>query len=139
MTTVAYDGTSVSVDSQITNGNTKQRTNKVIRLKGGALLFPAGKLNDAFTVKRWWDRTGGEGDPPAVTEGFGAILIHKGQAYMLADGAELLPIREKFCAIGSGRDFALACMDLGLSAEQGVKMACKYDAYSSGPIRTFKL
>lgn len=138
MTTIAYDGKSVAVDSQCTNGATVSRMNKALRLKGGGLLISAGKTNDAYRVKRWLDE-GSKGDPPAVDDGFGAFLIRGGRIRLFAGGSEPQPLPDKFFAIGSGRDFAIAAMHLGLSAEEGVKIACKYDAYTGGPIRVFQV
>lgn len=39
-------------------------------------------------------------------------------------------------AIGSGRDFALAAMDMGASAKEAVEAAAKRDVYTGGTIRT---
>ncbi len=40
---------------------------------------------------------------------------------------------------GSGGDYAITAMDLGLSAKDAVKMAIKRDVYSGGRVRVFKL
>lgn len=42
-------------------------------------------------------------------------------------------------ALGSGHEFALAFMDMGLSAEQAVMRAMKFDAATGGQVRTFKI
>lgn len=42
-------------------------------------------------------------------------------------------------AIGSGKNFALAFMDTGMSAEEAVRATCKRDIYTGGTIRTFKI
>lgn len=43
---------------------------------------------------------------------------------------------ERPFAIGSGRDFALAAMDMGATAKEAVEMAAKRDVYTGGTIRT---
>ena len=40
-------------------------------------------------------------------------------------------------AIGSGRRFALAFMDAGMSAKEAIEMTAKRDIYTGGTIRTF--
>ena len=42
-------------------------------------------------------------------------------------------------AIGSGKNFALAFMDTGMTAEEAVRATCKRDIYTGGTIRTFKI
>jgi hypothetical protein len=42
----------------------------------------------------------------------------------------LIPTEGKFTAAGSGRDFAIAAMSLGHSAEEAVQIACNHDVYS---------
>lgn len=42
-------------------------------------------------------------------------------------------------AMGSGMEFALAAMDLGLSAKDAVKAAAKRDAMTGGKIKVYKL
>lgn len=41
-------------------------------------------------------------------------------------------IQESFYAGGTGRNFALAAMDLGKSPKEAVQLAIKYDVYSGG-------
>lgn len=48
-------------------------------------------------------------------------------------------IKNRFWAIGTGANYAIACMDMGLSPAEAVAMACKYDSASNPPIDVFKL
>ena len=47
--------------------------------------------------------------------------------------------KPEFFAIGSGSKCALIAMEAGMSAEEAVKIACKYDLYSGGDIKTIRL
>jgi len=42
-------------------------------------------------------------------------------------------------ALGSGHDFVLAFMDMGLSAEEAVQRTMKFDAATGGKVHTFKI
>ncbi len=50
------------------------------------------------------------------------------------------PIRVgSLASIGSGQDFVLAYMDMGLSAEEAVRRVMKFDAATGGEVRTFRI
>ena len=42
-------------------------------------------------------------------------------------------------ALGSGRDFAIAFMDMGLTAEEAVQRVMKFDAETGGRVHTFQI
>jgi hypothetical protein len=48
-------------------------------------------------------------------------------------------IKNEFWAIGTGANYAIAAMHLGLSPADAVKLACKYDTSSNEPIDVLKL
>jgi len=48
-------------------------------------------------------------------------------------------IKNEFWAIGTGANYAIAAMHLGLSPAEAVKLACKYDTSSNEPIDVLKL
>ena len=48
-------------------------------------------------------------------------------------------IKNDFWAIGTGANFAIAAMHLGLSPAEAVKLACLYDTSSHEPIDVMKL
>ena len=141
MTTIAYDGTSVAVDSRVSRGGLPMKGNKAHRLKDGSMLFACGNLNDALRVVRWFNETGGKGAPVELTDtdDFSAIFVRKGKVYRMSAGVELIPVPGKFDAIGSGRDFAIAALDLGYDAEFALKLAAKWDIYTGGSIRVFRV
>lgn len=65
-----------------------------------------------------------------------AILIGELHSYIL-DHKALMPFRiDDVLAVGSGSDFALSAMRLGLSAVEAVRHACTLDVYSGGRIRS---
>ena len=48
-------------------------------------------------------------------------------------------IKNDFWAIGTGANFAIAGMHLGLSPSEAVKLACQYDTSSNGPVDEMRL
>lgn len=48
-------------------------------------------------------------------------------------------IKNDFWAIGTGANYAIAAMHLGLSPSEAVKIACQYDTSSHEPIDVLKL
>ena len=48
-------------------------------------------------------------------------------------------IKNEFWAIGTGANYAIAAMHLGLSPLEAVQLACKYDTSSNEPIDVLKL
>lgn len=50
------------------------------------------------------------------------------------------PLRpDHYYAIGSGRDFALAFMDSGISAEEAIYATMKRDCFTGGKVRTYQV
>lgn len=47
----------------------------------------------------------------------------------------LMPTARKFHAVGSGRDYALAAMHLGLSARDAVGVAMEFDLNTGGELQ----
>jgi ATP-dependent protease HslVU (ClpYQ) peptidase subunit len=45
------------------------------------------------------------------------------------------PVKGKFFAVGSGGDFAYGALGMGASAVEAVKIGCRFDVYSSGPVK----
>jgi ATP-dependent protease HslVU (ClpYQ) peptidase subunit len=48
-------------------------------------------------------------------------------------------IKNEFWAIGTGANYAIAAMHMGLSPADAVKLACKYDTSSHEPVDVLKL
>lgn len=61
------------------------------------------------------------------------IIISSKKAFCFYDFMDVTPVLD-FEAVGSGMFLAIGAMELGASAEQAVKVACKYDLYCGGKI-----
>ncbi len=132
MTTIAYDGEFVAVDSYITEDDLVVDFDyKKLREVDGVKFFLCGDVSSFDTLI-------GKYFSPALTSSgdSSALIIDKG-IVMLAEMAG----EEFYCkqatypmALGSGTALALGAMDAGASAVEAVSLAVKRDIYSGGRV-----
>lgn len=133
MTTIAWDGKTLAADSQITYGGLACTLEKIWRLNGGQLFGATGAAQDAYAV-RYWLEDPSRPEPKLGDDFAGILILTDGSSWRLESSLIRMPITESCHALGSGRDFAIAGMALGLSAVQAVELAIRFDAYSSGEV-----
>ena len=138
MTTIAYKDGVIAYDSRVTRGSLIDHDDyeKLIHRKGHRFLFTGCGpdfpmlMDEFFGVKN--------GDRPLDSSG---LVITNGKLWQIGRDAEsgfwMDEIwAERPFAMGSGRDFALAAMDMGATAKEAVEAAAKRDVYTGGTIRT---
>lgn len=137
MTTVAYDGTTMvadklAVDSWgLTEVATKIYYNDHVMIggagEGGQILQ---WINNVLKPEVTTDDLLKVGYAPYVKDSNDPSLLlvdrRSGDAYRHA-GGWFIPVSRKFHAVGSGRDYALAAMHLGLTAKDAVLVAAQFD------------
>ena len=64
-------------------------------------------------------------DPATSVE---MMLASKAGLYYLDDSHALIHIEQPFFSCGSGRDFAMAAMHMGATAQEAVEIACIYSS-----------
>lgn len=144
MTTIAWDGETLCADRMSCSGNTKREVQKAWRVKSATtsavenqfgfrkiVLFAwSGEYQDALAVRDFIN--GDRHELPKIEdhESCGLIITEDKQALRLEWRLLPSPIKERFYALGSGRDFAIGAMYYGLTAEQGVRVALDYDVYT---------
>lgn len=128
-------------DTQAT-GAYMMRVEKLTRLPDGGVVGSAGNARLAAAAVKWM-LAGEVGEPPAPgdEDSYYALLIMRGNGtFWLADGGfPAFQLFDKFAAIGSGCNYAMAAMEMGATAAEAAKIATKYDDSSSGPIRSMGL
>jgi len=143
MTTIAFDGTTLAADKRATNSGLIFTVTKLFKVRGH-LLAAAGDFDRIQEIVAWF-RAGAEpAQLPAFqkeNEGYvGMLIIDKdGGIFKLERGPVPFKIEEKFYAIGSGRDFAMAAMHLGSNAVDAVKVAGVFDAATGNGVDTLTL
>jgi hypothetical protein len=154
MTTIAWDGMTLASDSLADNNGLRNTTTKLHRgvlVDGVPFLLGAAGENAWSNMLHAWVKTldlrglqhatyphqnndGPDRNDPA------AILILGERGVYYKGGAVWVRLEGRaFHAVGSGRDFALAAMHLGKTAEEAVELAIEFDCYSGGPIRSMEL
>jgi ATP-dependent protease HslVU (ClpYQ) peptidase subunit len=141
MTTIAYAKGVLAGDSQATDDQV-WRTRKVYRLQTSAGMLLVGYCGEvhAALVFMEWLKNDKNRKPDLSNEVFEAIVIAETGRVTIWT-ANLVPWRPsgKFFAIGSGAKAAMAAMYCGKNAVEAVKIACKIDPYSRGPVHSIRL
>jgi ATP-dependent protease HslVU (ClpYQ) peptidase subunit len=91
---------------------------------------------------RQWIADGFPPDKPEFSDkvDFECLLIKSdGAAFLIDPECELMPVIDTAISIGTGSQYAMAAMECGLSAEQAVGVAAKFDPSTSLPVTTIKL
>lgn len=140
MTTIAWDGKTLAVDSKETaNGTIISTSRKKLYLDQGQYKAVAisGDLVDCLNIIDWI-ASGGLGDKPAIPEGSSIIAIDEcGRAYRYISPCLIrLEIKAPY-GDGSGYELVLGAMDAGATAVEAVKIACKRDVYTGGRVRSY--
>lgn len=154
MTTIAWDGKSISADTQSTSGSTVLscptkliviREHLEIEGKKIFLVATAGTSGDERHSLKYI-RDGGLESGKEMHEQVSSTLLiitTDGYGYVFQkDRDNLLPwLWEQPApyAAGSGRDFALAAMHCGKNSHEAVQIASLLDVYTGGKIDTIAL
>lgn len=142
MTIIAWDGKTLAADKAATNCGYLRTVTKIYRVPSGLVGF-AGDGSRAFALLQWFR----DGCDPAKYPAFQASDDAVGCLHIGLDGRASgyshTPFPEfhedRFDAIGSGRDYALAAMYLGHSAERAVEVAVALDNGCGNGIDTLEL
>jgi ATP-dependent HslUV protease subunit HslV len=128
----------MAADGRVCSGSTIFGSNakKIVRLKDGRIVGVAGNARCAAPFAAWLS-DGGE--MPELDEEFEALVLLPDGSAMTYDHKGRSIVEELPTATGSGREFALAAMDLGATPEQAVKIACERDMMSGGTITVLSL
>ncbi len=139
MTTVCFDGKTLSGDKQTTWRGTPSQTTKVhkIRASNGQwyLLACSGNSYECHAYGEWM-----RGKIPEPNLGdIDVMVIDSSRKIWLRDAAKLwLPMSRKQWAMGSGADYALGAMAAGATSRQAVKIATDLDVNTGLGIDTVK-
>lgn len=133
MTTVAFDGKTLAADTMAISGGLKRRTQKIFRLGDGRLFGGSGLYEEVLLVRDWLN----DGGVKPKLEDFSGLVISNGKAFLLGQLLVLMPLDDKY-AVGSGRDFAIAAMQLGKTAKESVEFAAQFDAWTGYEVETLE-
>ena len=140
MTTIAFRDGIVAADTGCYNdGLYEGEVEKIWPLIDIGVLGCCGEYGAILKVVEWL-RNGGETDSkPRLSRDseFAGLLVNpSNEVFHYQISLRPLRINADFHAIGSGRKIAIGAMAAGASAEQAIKIACRYDHMSTEPVRT---
>ncbi len=139
MTTIAYKDGVIAYDSIITcNGSVIYKDYDKSAVVDGVWFFIAGAICDYPDITSDWftpKRRAISARALVVDESGNIFECGYGEGKMWRERL----FEDQHVAIGSGWQFALMAMDLGLSAEDAVKKTSERCIYTGGTIRTFKI
>lgn len=141
MTTIAVRDGVLAADS-CTNciGATFQSNPKLWKSeRTGSMFGFSGVESAAILFKEWYENEKDRKDFPDYDDTFTFLEVKKDETYWLwFDDMVPIKIDVKYMAIGSGAHYALGAMSAGAIARTAVSIACKYDPFSTIPVRSFE-
>lgn len=144
MTVIAWDGKTLSADKQAVSGGYGQTVTKIFKLCGELYGF-AGNAGHAAALVVWFNNGAiieNWPEPSDKEDVANFIVITKdGQIREYEGGAcgYYDIVEDRFTAMGSGRDYALAAMYLGQDSRTAVEVACALDINCGKGIDTLTL
>jgi hypothetical protein len=136
MTTIAFDGRFLAADTQTCQGDARRKGRKIYLIEDQYAIATCGETQKSLLFVEWAKRGFKDEERPSIKEPFAAIVVNllTGKVAEYEDLCVAEPFTEKYCANGSGKDIAIAAMELGHDAIAGVKLACKINLYTGLPV-----
>lgn len=141
MTTIAWDGKTLAVDSLVTfDGSVYEHRNKLATIceESKTYLAVCGEGQDCSLVEEWIRGGCLSENKPSPSVGFMCIFVQEGHAYMMED--KLIPeLVEAPIASGSGWKWAQAAMDLGRNAIEAIEYASTKCVGTGGQVNAVEI
>lgn len=147
MTTIAFDGSTIAADTMNQDGHGLKDYASKLMIGKNLIVGGSGQRHQ---IRNWWNKVKTMTVSEMIEHGYPdfhqeendpAIMLVDAvtlKCYKLAGSMFQLCSRD-FHAIGSGRDYALAALHMGRSAQQAVHVAMEFDAGTGGEIEVVKL
>jgi len=135
MTVIAWDGKTVAADKRAICSGVHFMTTKLRRVKVGdhipEVLAWTGDQDAGETVAAWYAAGADISKWPECQKDKDAwsrlLVFDRYGARMFERLPVSVKIEDPFCAWGAGRDFALAALHLGKTAQEAVELACVFE------------
>lgn len=142
MTTIAWDGKTLSADKMAANHGYPHKVTKIHK-HNGELIFGAGDLDYLVSVINWYKNGANIENYPQFQTTDQGIAFHVINKEGLVMRYERTPypfiIEEKIHACGSGRDYALAAMYMGADSAKAIEVASLFDINTGLGVDTLTL
>lgn len=140
MTVIAWDGQVLAADKRGTQAGLVRTITKIERY-GNQLLGVSGETHIGAEMSAWF-KAGADPEkfPPKARDDEATLMVvREGQVWLYVTSPYPLLVEDRSTAIGSGRDFAIAAMALGLDAKAAVELASRFDAGCGNGVDTLTL
>jgi hypothetical protein len=133
MTVIAWDGTTLAADKRALCSNKPTTVTKIFRCKREptTVLAVSGELTLGLQMVHWYDELGADPEklPAFQSTGdyVGLVKLTPDGLWQFEKGGVPFKVEDRYYAMGSGRDYALAAMYLGKNAVEAVQIACVFD------------
>ena len=135
MTTIAWDGKTLAVDSQLTQDGVKTYRKKLWKYSKGHFAV-AGDWTDYPVIEGYLETD--ELNRKQLSKDFAVLYTQDRKVYHMDNSfikmSELPPI-----AIGSGWLIALTAMRCGKTAKEAIELACDMDIHTGGTVNTIRV
>lgn len=139
MTCIAYRDGLLAADSGVFHGDYcfVASARKVFRLGDGSLYAGSGLAALTAEVRDWLEAgmpAGARPEPEKDVTDFGALWLRRDGLWRI--NGDMRPHRDDvpFAAEGSHTGFLCGAMAAGASAEEAVRLACRYGAWAREPV-----
>lgn len=143
MTTIVCDRYQMSGDSRLTGDDcTRATVRKVFRVRGVGVVGVAGTYDECMAVVAGLKSIQHRAPTDAIywSRSYDvSLLILAASGIWCAEGRRPYRVNDKFCAIGSGAQAALAAMHCGKTTAEAVRIAARIDPGTGGRAITLKL
>lgn len=144
MTVIAWDGKTLAADKRSTNSGNPSTVTKIRRTDNGELMAASGDHSVAVALMEWYAAGADRAKYPDNRNGEycrAYLLVVRQNGTFIKYEMESCPLEfeDRFTAMGSGRDYALAAMHLGHDARKAVEVACALDTGCGNGIDALEL
>lgn len=137
MTTIAYDGRYLSIDSQLTAGGRKMVGTKLLKATNDdgekLVIAGCGTWREIKLFVEWLD---GGSEEPTWDEFEALVAYPDGRVHHYQTVSEPLDVTGEPTTLGSGADYAMGALLSGKTAPEAVLVATQADLYSGGKVKT---
>ena len=139
MSVVVWDGKSLAVDRGATDGFTMWELEKAWEI-GDEVVTGVGPLDVILRLVTWYrGGCGADAFPRSAQDAELIIASPVGLRRITSASPTQINHGLNLCAFGAGRDFAYGALAMGATAEQAVKVACRFSVSCGHGAQVFHL
>lgn len=145
MTVIAFKAGVMAADTLASDGQSRLRVQKIIRLPDGGVAGMCGEAAAGYAALQWLaaggSQDGSEGKLmlPDISDAEILIARPDGSLWLLEGRFPAWPLLDAVAAVGCGANAARVAMGLGLSAVEAVLQVAQHDIYCGDPVQSMKV